>query len=152
MDFKVNIDIFESDIKTRIANFERKQADNKRKTMYVVVFGALISATTTVLIGLSKIWIDLDKYLSTFALITSSSLSVLYAWDALFNHRKLWVNYTDALNKLYDIETDLRHLKVSSLEENEQKVNLLYENYKLILKELNEEWKSMRTKIEDHKQ
>jgi len=147
-----NIDILEQDIKDRITSFKKRTSGNKKKAAWVVILSSFISALTTILIGISSIVSgdnpEYSRFLNIIALITSSSLPILLSWDTFFNHKKLWVQYTDTLTKLYDLEADFQHLK-KNFEENKREidqnvVNEIYMKYKDILQNTNQNWIGMR--------
>lgn len=147
-----NIDILEQDVKDRITSFRKRTEGNKKKAAWVVIFSSVISALTTVLIGVSSIISgdnpEFSRFLNILALITSSSLPILLSWDTFFNHKKLWVQYTETLTKLYDLEADVKHLKKNSedkkMEIEQKTVNELYIRYKDILQNTNQTWIGMR--------
>jgi len=147
-----NIDILEQDVKDRITSFRKRTDGNKKKAARVVILSSFISALTTILIGISSIVSsdnpEFSKFLNILALITSSSLPILLSWDTFFNHKKLWVQYTDTLTKLYDLEADLKHLRKNSedkkMEIEQKMVNEFYMRYKDILQNTNQSWIGMR--------
>ena len=152
MGINANLDVLGQDVTDRILSFKKRKEDNKKRAARVVLFASVISAITTILIGASTIIGDnLNKILTLLALVTSTSLSVIHTWDGLFNHKKLWINYADALNKLYELETDIRHLRTNTEAILQEDVNNLYFKYKYILNETNEKWVELRIRSEGEK-
>ena len=139
-----NIDILEQDIEARINSFKIYRDANKRKTHIYVMSTAMLSSATTVLLGLSQYFKDYTEVISAIALLISGSLTVLSAWDGLYNHKKLWTSYTSALVQLYDLKADIVHLK-SSNQIDQSLINQTYARYKLILGEINDSWIKLRT-------
>lgn len=154
-----NIEVLEKDIQERIKSFRDRTENNKIKAGRVVLFTGALSALTTVLIGISSIISGshphYSKALSILALITSSSIPVLHGWDAFFNHKNLWMQYMNTLTGLYDLETDINHIKKNMEDKKEKKtiemsqdiINDLYLRYKSILQETNQTWIGMRQEI-----
>ena len=108
---------------------------------------AILSALTTIFIGLSQYFpvnSQLPKILSGIALVTSGSITVLSAFDGLFNHKKLWISYVSSLVQFYELQTDIKHYKASG--ENSQEIlDKFYIRYKEILGEVNSNWIRLRT-------
>lgn len=150
MSINANLDVLANDIEGQIEGFKKRRNDNKRKAANIVIAGSVISAVTTILIGISTTISNVayTKIFSVLAIVASSSLAILQAWDGLFNHKRLWAQYADTLNRLYEIETDIRHTKAKAehdKKEIEQRViDELYMKYKDILRGTNEQWLKLR--------
>ena len=142
-----NLSVLEQDIETRIAKFKNVSQVNKQKTHFFVMSTAILSSLTTVMIALSQYANSYTVYLSAAALLISASLSILTAWDGLYNHKKLWTSYVTALTQLNELQADIKHLKANG--EIEQTItNLLYARYKTIIGEVNENWLKLRSESE----
>lgn len=142
-----NLELLERDLQGRIENFKEISQSNKKKTHFYVMSTAILSSLTTIMIALSQYPNDYTVYLSALALLVSASLSILTAWDGLYNHKKLWTSYVTALVQLYDLQADIQHLKAKS--EVEQKIiNMLYARYKGIIGEVNDNWLKLRSETE----
>ena len=144
---KANLDILERDISDRISSFSYYRDNNKTKAFWIVMITAILSAVTTIFIGLSQYFpanSGWPKILSGIALVTSGSITVLSAFDGLFNHKKLWISYVSSLVQFYELQTDIKHYK-SSGEESQEIVDKFYLRYKEILGEVNSNWLRLRT-------
>lgn len=148
MNIDANLETFDNDLKKQIVSFKKRRKRNRSIAGSVVLFGAVFSAITTILVGASSIFKGFSSYLGLFALITSSSTTVLQSWDGLFGHKRLWIQYTDTLTRLYELENDLRHIKANSKTEDipiaQNVLNTLYYRYKDILRDSNSGWLSIR--------
>lgn len=138
-----NLDVLKSDLADSIARLTEYRRDNKTKADRVVFWGAVISASTTVSIGLGGLIASGSLFFQGLALLLSASLTVLTAWDGLYNHKRLWIIQASVLNELYQIQTDIRHLEASNaLDQNA--VNELYDRYQSAFEEYNAQWQEMR--------
>ncbi|EAQ63589.1 hypothetical protein MED121_00235 [Marinomonas sp. MED121] len=142
-----NLSILEQDIQTRITKFKGVSQVNKQKTHFFVMSTAILSSLTTVMIALSQYASTYTIYLSATALLISASLSILTAWDGLYNHKKLWTSYVTALTQLNELQADIQHLKANG-EIEQAIINLLYARYKAIIGEVNENWLKLRSESE----
>jgi len=71
----------------------------RRGSQIQTVSLAALSATTTLLIGLNEIY--KQSTLVAFSLATAGLTTVVAAWSSWFAFRKLWVNNTVALTRLW---------------------------------------------------
>lgn len=138
-----DINVLKTDVKEAIQRLSAYRRGNKKKAMFVVILSASISASTTVAIGLAAVWSSGSEFFQGSALLLSASLTVLTAWDGLFNHKRLWLLQAGVVNSLYRIQTDVRHLEATD-PGNQKAVNELYEKYKSAFAEYNSQWTEMR--------
>lgn len=143
---KVDAELLEQQIRDATANYEERRQHNKRISRSVLILCASISAITTVLIGLSAAVADpYGRILGMIALGTSASVTVIGAWDGLFNHKKLWVLYTEHWIAMQDLLMDLEHAKKSGGDD--ATYSRLYDRLKGIRASLDTKWQAM--KLED---
>lgn len=150
---KINADLetLEQDIENQIQSFKNRRLINKKRASRVVVWGAILSAVTTILVSMASFFEgNINKAITIFAIVTNSSLAILHAWDNLFNHKRLWIIYADTLTKLYELRDDLKHIKATNPENSTDAINLLYKEYKNVLRASNENWKSLKLETEDN--
>ncbi|MEA5509462.1 DUF4231 domain-containing protein [Crocosphaera sp. UHCC 0190] len=137
------LQFLEEGIDKRISSFKKKVDLYRKNTVRFTMLSVCLSAATTVLIGVGQIYDQ--QPLSVIALIVSSSMTIVNAWDGLFNYRSRWVNNNETLMKLYDLNSDIKYQKcrqASALED--ITVDEFYQRYKKILQVTNESWKSDR--------
>lgn len=143
MKVDANKDLLKTNLDTIINKIKGRKEQDKRKTAFVVTFGAVASALTTILIGLSSYLSSYAIYFSIAALITSATVTVIQAWDKLFNHKRLWIIQADVLNGFKELNEDIHHLEAGGkLGQNE--INECYDRYKEILKKWNSNWMELR--------
>lgn len=105
----------------------------------------VVSAITTVCIGIQTF--VSDKYSNLFgivSLLSSASVTVVAAWDGIFHHKKLWINWVVMLNELYELENDIRHTEATSNVVTQEQINTFYSRYKKIMRDTNERWYKIR--------
>ena len=131
------------------ANYEEKRNHNKRVSRSVAMLCAVISAITTVLIGastsplLTTTW---GRVLALAAMVASAGVAVIAAWDGLFNHKKLWVLYTQHWIAMSELQMDLEHAKRAT-DSDDTVYEELYARFKAIRASLDAKWSAM--KLED---
>lgn len=140
------LEFIEAEIQARINSFTQKVEFNRKWTNRAILFTASLSATTTVLIGLNQFSNNL-KILSAIALITSASITIVNAWEGVYQYRRRWVQYNDTLMRLKGLKFDIEYAKIKHGDNlNSEAVDQFKEMYQNILKDTNEGWKEDRLK------
>jgi hypothetical protein len=138
-----NLNILKADTESAIARIGQYRRENKKKAELVVLAGAAISALTTIAIGMSSVVPSCSALFQGAALILSASLTILTAWDGLYNHKRLWLLQAGVLNSLYQIQTEIKHLEASG-QIDQDAVDALYLRYQAAFDEYNSQWTEMR--------
>lgn len=145
MKIDANIEQVKSDVAARIKWAQSSRNDDKKKSAFVAVYMGIVSAITTVCIGIVSFLPDgYSNAFGIISLLTSASLTVVAAWDGIFHHKKLWVNASKTLNALYELDTDIRHAEASASGVSQDQSNEFYERYKQIMRDTNERWYKLR--------
>ena len=140
------LEFIEAEIQARINSFKQKVEFNRKWANWAILLTALLSATTTVLIGLNQSSNNL-KNLSAIALITSASITVVNAWDGVYQYRRRWVQYNDTLMRLKELKFDIEYAKIRSGDNlSSEAVDQFKERYQIILRDTNKGWKEDRLK------
>ena len=138
-------DTFEQDLAKEINLASRRRKENKNKANCVVLGGAILSAVTTLLIALPSLFPEqFANWFQGFALLFSVALTVLNAWDGLFDHRRLWINQAELQTRLEQIQRDLKNL----IEQDKVQSDLLcrlYVEFKTALTSYHQQWLEMRS-------
>ncbi len=143
MQITADKELLKAQIKQALIKLKTRKEDDKTKTMFVVTYAAVISALTTILIGLSSYLSSYSIYFNIAALITSASVTVIHSWDKLFSHKKLWLLEVQIYRELKDLEEDIEHLeKTGNL--HQENINECYVRYKQSIRKWNSEWQEMR--------
>ena len=143
MEIEADKETLVEDLNRTIDQLFKWKNSEKRKTNFVAVYGGLVSALTTVLIGLASYLQEYATQFQVLALLTSSSLTVVAAWDSLFRHKKLWVIQASVLHKFYELRNDIKHMEKSK-QLTAEVVNQFYIRYKEIYGSLNQKWIDLR--------
>lgn len=140
------LEFIEAEIQARINSFKQKVEFNRKWANWAILLTALLSATTTVLIGLNQSSNNL-KNLSAIALITSASITVVNAWDGVYQYQRRWVQYNDTLMRLKELKFDIEYAKIRSGDDlSSEAVDQFKERYQIILRDTNKGWKEDRLK------
>ncbi len=145
MEINADIEKLKNDVAERINKSQYRRSDDKRKAAFVAVYVGLVSAITTVCIGIVSFLPEFySNVFGIISLISSASLTVVSAWDGIFHHKKLWINTAITLNELYELDTDIRHTESADDGISQKQANVFYTRYKKIRKEANERWYKIR--------
>ncbi|WP_445536308.1 SLATT domain-containing protein [Acinetobacter sp. G18] len=142
----INADLYQlkEDIAYEIKVTKANREKDRDKSTFVSIYTGLISALTTFCIGLTPyVSEDYTNFIGGFSLFISASLTVVLAWNGLFNHKSLWINSAIKLSELYDLNTDIKHSE-SSKSINQNLVNNFYKRYKTIMNDANVRWLKIR--------
>lgn len=137
-------DFVERLIAEEIQGFDSSRQFYRRGFFRFTLGTAILSAMTTVLIGMSKTFAD-QAWLSALALVTSAGITVLSAWDGFFRHRDLWVQKTDSWMSLQNLQSNLQFAKLKtggSLSADQ--VDDFYKRFDRIVMAEHELWKKVR--------
>lgn len=145
MRIDANIEQTKADIDARIIWAKASRKDDKKKSAFVAIYMGVVSAITTVCIGIVSFLPDTySDFFGIISLLSSASLTVIVAWDGIFHHKKLWINAAITLNELYELEADIRHTEAGENGVSQEQANDFYARYKTIMKETNERWYKIR--------
>ena len=145
MKIDADIEKVKSDIAERIKWAKASRRDDKKRSAFVATYMGLVSAITTICIGIVSFLPEIySNFFGIISLITSASLTVVVAWDGIFHHKKLWINAAITLNELYELNTDIRHTEAGPNSVSQDQANEFYERYKKIMKNTNERWYKIR--------
>ena len=144
MEIDANIEELKKELENRINAVHSWKDDDKRKSTFVAVYLGVVSAITTVCIGIVAFLPESYKVFGIISLISSASVTVVAAWDGLFHHKKLWIHYAMTYNEFRDLERDIRHAEKSSSGITQDQTNKFYSRYKQIMKDHNERWYVIR--------
>jgi hypothetical protein len=131
-------------ITQEIQGFDSSRQFYRRGFFYFTLGTAILSAMTTVLIGMSKIYSS-QAWLSALALATSAGITIINAWDGFFRNKDLWVQKTDSWMSLQNLQSNLQLAKLKaggSL--SPEQVDEFYKRLEKIVMAEHELWKKVR--------
>lgn len=139
------LEVVRSQLTKCLNSFQQKREQNKKKAFLVYLGATLISAVVTVLLGLQGVPDDRVVYIRNIALILSATVTVLTGFDTFFNHRALWVRYTQTVTQLLGLQARLDYLTAAeALQVPEAEVDRLFENLQQTLVETDKWWQGQR--------
>jgi len=144
MKININIEELKKDVDERKKWARDYRDDVKRKSSYVAVYMGIVSAITTVCIGIVAFLPQSSTIFGIISLVSSASVTVVAAWDGIFRHKKLWVTSAMMLDALMELDTDIRHAEKSSSGITQNQTNKFYSRYKQIMKDYNKKWYVIR--------
>jgi len=122
----------ESNVDGLIKSFEKDRKRHKKAAFRVKIYMTGLAATATVLLGLKDV--GFDTAFQNITLAINALLTVISAYEAFYEPRKLWIRETFVLSKLKDIQRDLLfemascNISPQSIEEYKGKVNNLLDS------------------------
>jgi len=114
----------------------------RRGSQIQTVSLAVLSATTTLLIGLNEIY--KQSTLVAFSLATAGLTTVVAAWSSWFAFRKLWVNNTVALTRLWELRDRIDYDKAQMGQPPQEKLIEYQNRLQQIFNSLNDTWVQAR--------
>lgn len=145
MEIDASFELLKKDVAAIIKRAQAGRKDDRRKAAFIAIYMGVVSAITTVCIEI--VTFVSDKYSNLFgivSLLSSASVTVVAAWDGIFHHKKLWINWVVMLNELYELENDIRHTEATSNVVTQEQINTFYSRYKKIMRDTNERWYKIR--------
>jgi hypothetical protein len=136
-------------LRFHINEYKEKRNNSRRQTkafkLINIVLGALITFFLAIKTSaIFKDYADVDPILSNIALLFSTLVTALTAWDTFADYRGKWIRSRSVLVTLYNIRDDLRYTLAGDGKPLEAVISEFYERLKLALNETNEEWMSNR--------
>lgn len=143
MSIEKKVEFLEINIEKQIEAFRGRRTKNKQSAIRVQVSSTILSATTTVLLGLTDV--GNPTLLKNLALCASALVTLLGTWDVFFNYRNLWIRFNSTVTELLSLQTDLAYLLCKGIENvKEEDLDFLYQRYQLILEATNKNWSELR--------
>ena len=142
---KAKLNFIKDKLTTQINSFDRKREDNKKKSFFLHMMVTVLSALTTIVLGLKIEVIPYQEhYAQNIALVLAGVITVMGAYNSFFNHKKLWVNFTQIRNNLYELKLDIDYYEQGndSLEMN--KIDDFKNRFQQIMDESNQQWSELR--------
>lgn len=139
------LEVLKSQLTGSLDSFQRKRRQNKKKAFFVYLGATAISALVTVLLGLQGVPDEKVVYIRNIALVLSATVTLLTGFETFFNHRALWVRYTQTVTQLLGVQARLNYLTTAeSREVLETDVDRLFEEMHRALAETNKWWQDQR--------
>ncbi|MDJ1483115.1 DUF4231 domain-containing protein [Cytophagaceae bacterium YF14B1] len=127
-------------ISDRITSVNRNRLYYRRRSFYAFISTTILAALTTVLLGINSVDPDCKEFIRIAALLISSVITIVNAYNSYFNHKELWLINNQALNRFYKLQFEIEFLEKGHENITPDKINELREEYQKIIDQLNSEW------------
>ena len=142
---KDKIQTLNNKLDKEIKSFDDRRKDNKSKAFRSKILTTLFSVLTTILLGLQGFGAEINIYLKDIAFTLSAFVTLFNTWDAFFNHRAIWIAYTETAGRLRVIRDELEYLTSGDISMvKEADVDRLFRQYKTVLVESSRNWLQAR--------
>jgi hypothetical protein len=143
MPAEAKIEFLRQTVNAELASFTAARLRNKRKAWLFRLSAGFLSAMTTVLLGVQIS--DWQTITRNVALVLSALVSFLSLWEGIFNHRSLWIRYTQTVGELRALLTSVNYLTCDGTEGvKPEEVDKLFKRYERIMVETNDWWLGLR--------
>jgi hypothetical protein len=129
-----------------IESFESKRNQSRDLSRGIKLGGVIVGGATTILIGLNG-YLTNKAIVSIAALLCSTIITMLSAWDAVEGHTWKWVSYRLTLSRLRNIEDEFAFIKASKGIVTGQDGERLYDLLENALSESNDSWMHTRANV-----
>jgi hypothetical protein len=140
---KEKIEFTRTKVEASITSFTPSKDENKKKAWALGIGTAFISGVTTMLLGF-PVSSDYQALTRNIAFILSAVVTFLGIVENYYNYREMWVRYTETLNSLKAILTELDYLQLKCGEIEEKDVDKIFRRYQQVLDDTNTWWTNLR--------
>lgn len=138
------VNFLNDELDRHISLFSKKASYNKSVAFYFKLFTGALSFAATVILGIK---IDENpEVIKNAAFVCTAAVSFVTSIDMYFNHKGLWVKYTDVRNELLSIQSELKLLTLLNSSPSEIEIKNIAEKIRLSLNKTNQWWSSERQK------
>jgi hypothetical protein len=138
-------------LQQEIKLFHARRAEHRTKAFRLKMGTVVLGALTSVLVGVNASIVgkaaDAGHWtavLSAAALCTSATVPVFAAWEAFFDHRWLWIQYTASLETLYSLSDELEFSLSGGGTIDQKKINELFVRFEAALQSTDSKWQNKR--------
>jgi len=136
------LEFLQLEIDKRIIGINSRRIFYRRYAYNTFIITALLGAITTIILGL-KVNAEWAETVRISALIITSIVTLINAYNAFFNHKELWIANNRALNRFYELRFNIDFF-LRSTNMDLQNIETFKSNYQEILNELNQNWDKNR--------
>jgi hypothetical protein len=137
--------VIRSTIERNIKSFSTKREHNRNRAFVLRMIIVVVGAATTVVLGFKPYagFSNADAVLSSVALVLSGIVPIFAAWEAFFDHRWLWLRYTETLGSLYALRDELDYARAGN-QLDAEKLDDFFDRTERTLEKQNKEWTTKR--------
>jgi Protein of unknown function (DUF4231) len=138
------LDFIKKMIMERLADADSSRLFYRQRAYRYYISTIVLGAFTTVLLGLN---IETLKETARIgALIITSLVTIINAYNAFFNNKELWVANNSAVNRFYQLNFDISFAEKNPTKISDEEILIFKKRYQEILDELNTTWQKNRLK------
>lgn len=126
-----------------------RKDNNKLKAFRIKMVEVIFSAVISILAGVSLLDSEYSHIVNIAILVLGGSITAFAAWDNFYNHKELWVKYTDYAIRLNAMKVEAEYLRLRGKSLEVEQVDELFTRYKMILEEVAQSWVYMRSRQEE---
>ena len=139
-----SLNYLETEIDKRLNTFNANADFYRSAYRATILATTTLSATATVLIGVSQKWPT--PWISIPALVCTAATSVIAAYDSFLRSKDLWILNNDTYVGLRTLKSTILYAKTKAsgpLSQND--IDVYFAQYLELLKRQNENWRVLRT-------
>ena len=103
------LECLKQDIEKLVNRYQAEAHQYKSQAFRLRIVSVVLASIITILLGLKLSNSSVINIFSNVALVLSSAITVLSAYEAFFDPRALWVRETVTFARLKDLQRDLRY-------------------------------------------
>jgi len=142
---QAKLDFLLKKIDTSFQFYLKRKDNNKLKAFRLKMAATVFSGIVSILAGVSLAF-DNPEMINVIILLLGAAITVFNTWDNFYNHKELWIKYTDYAIKLNSLRTEGEYLRIEGDSLKMEDVDQIFEEYRLILEEIGQSWVQMRSK------
>ena len=134
-------------IKSRKKGIENRRIYYRKFSFFVYISTAVLAALSTILSGLkipNEFWLEATRIA---IMIVTTFITLINAYSAFYNPKKLWIANNDSLNQFSKLEFDIEYAIKKSTKISTEEIDAFRIEYQTILDDLNNTWTNSRKRI-----
>lgn len=143
------VNLLRTKIDERISRFTSKRMDNKYKARNFYVSTTVLAAISTIILGLDvsniKWFAFLGIHAKNLALILSALITIVSAYDSFFDHKSLWVNFTNANSNLKNLKFEIDYYLEGNKDIKNEDIDRFKARYNEIMNDVGKKWSNLRS-------
>jgi hypothetical protein len=153
--YKSKFEVLKSQIADEVNHFKKRRDKNKLIARSVYTCATLISTANTVVLGFQLAQPAAAPAIAhpairNAALIMSSLVTALVAYESFFNHRALWVRYAQTVCQLLSLQARIKYYSADGLRRiPDVDLDRFFEEFEVTLAQTNDWWQRARSEHSD---
>jgi hypothetical protein len=129
-------------IDQRLVRIDSHRIDFKKRAFKSFILSTVLSAITTILLGLNIP--SLAEVVRITALSLTTTVTVINAYNSYFSHKELWIANNIAKNRLLQLKFNIDYAEQGEQSISDSQIENFKKNYQDILNDLNATWQKNR--------